>query len=202
MQEISDYLDSANLEVSGDPDVIGEAFIDQDGDEVQEVGARVRRRGGGGPFRFRRLKIPAGVVRAAEGMPIRGARRNAYAAPDGGGAMTPFAVGTLVGPGTLTIEPQIAFQPHRALITCNDGAAPPVDVAFRCSVTEIKVGARSMLRAGGAASGLPALLFSDGYRGANPAQYDLVRPGTQFSITIATGVATDVTTVCLVGRAS
>ena len=61
---IADYLEeNTDLEISGNPDVLGESFIDEDGDDVQEVGVRVRRRGSFGPFNFRKLRIPARVVR-------------------------------------------------------------------------------------------------------------------------------------------
>jgi len=200
MGDIEEYMEDANLELEGEADVLTDAFFDGE-EDVHEVGARVRRRGSRGPFRFRRFRIPASVLRRASGKSITRAKRSAYNAPNEQGAMSPLSVGSQVGSGTLTIEPQVEFQPLRCLVASNDAAAAPVDVTFRTKITDIKVGARTMLRAGGAATGLPATLFSQDYTGANPAKYDAIRPGTQFSITIAAAVGTDVTDVALVGRA-
>jgi hypothetical protein len=198
---IEDYLEDSGMEVDGDADILGAGFIDEDGDDVTEVGARVRRRGSRSPFSFRRLRIPSSLIRKATGAPIRSAQRNSYASPSEGGAMTPLAVGQATpAAATITVEPQVEFQPLRMLVSAYD-TATLADVAFRIRITDIKVGARTMLRAGGAANGVQATLFTADYTGANPARYDAIRPGTQFSVTFAGLVATDVADVSLVGRA-
>ncbi len=199
------YLeDNAGLEVDGEPDILGAEFIDEDGDSVVEVGANVRRRGFGGLFNFRKLRIPSGIVRSkmslAPAAPIN--PRRTYGEPNEHGALTPFAVGraTAAAP-TVIVESQNSFMPVRMWLTCFDTAAPaPVSLLFTITVTEIKVGARSMLRAGGAATGVPAVLWSDNVTGANSSRFDTIRPGTQFTITIAGLAGTVVCDVGMTGR--
>ena len=201
---IADYLEeNSDLEISGDPDVLGAAYIDEDGDDVTDVGARVRRRGSRSPFSFRRLRIPSRIIRAkgrlAPASPSN--PRATYGEATEGGALTPLPVGQATpAAATLTVEPQVEFMPTRMIISAYD-TATLADVAFRVRVTDIKVGARTMFRAGGSANGAPATLWSDRYTGANPSRFSSIRPGTQFTITFAGLVANDVADVALVGRA-
>ena len=201
MDDINDFLEDAGIEIEGEADVLSEAFIDADGDEVHEVGAHAKRRGSRGRSKYRRFRIPARVVRRASTAPITSAKKRAYAAPSEGGAMTPLSVGQ-ANPGalTLTAEPQVEFQPLRMLVSAFD-TATLANIGFRVTITDIKVGARTMLRAGGQPQGLPATMFSPEYTGANPAKYDAIRPGTRFEVTFAGLVATDVADCALVGRA-
>ncbi len=203
---IEEYLEDANLEVEGDVEILGEEFTDDEGDDVQEVGARVRRRGSRGRFSRRRFMIPSSVIRRAvkraSNAPVAKAKPKAYGAPSEGGALTPFGVGQ-ANPAapTLTAEPQAEYQPLRMICTAYD-TATGLDIAFRIRVTEIKVGARTMLRAGGAVNGLPLAMFSQNWTGANPARFDAIRPGTRFEVTFGGLVATDVADCALVGRAA
>lgn len=198
---IAEYLNDANLEVEGDPEIMGEAFQDDDGDEVQEVGARTRRRGSRGRFNFRRFRIPAAVIRRATGAPVGRAKANAYRAPSEGGALTPFGVGQ-ANPAalTLTSEPQSEYQPLRMIAKAYDSVTG-VDVTYKVRITEIKVGARTMLRAGGSVNGLPLAMFAENWTGANPARFDAIRPGTRFTVTFANLAGNEVADCALVGRA-
>ena len=201
MDEIGAYLEEADIEVSGEADVLSDAYIDGDGEEVVEVGARARRRGRRGPFRYKRFRIPSRAIRRATAAPVGRAKPSAYGAPQEGGTMTPLSVGQASPAGlTLTVEPQVEFQPLRMLVSAYD-TATLADASFRVLITDIKVGARTMLRAGGNAAGVPATLFSQDWTGANPARYDAIRPGTQFSVTFAGLAANDVADCALVGRA-
>jgi hypothetical protein len=205
-QHIADYLEEhTDLEIEGDPDVLGAEIIDDDGDSVVEVGARARRRGSFSPFSFRKLRIPSNIVRSK--MSLAPARprnpRRTYGETNEGGALTPLAVGraTAANP-TVTIEPQNAFMPVRMILSCFDtAAAPPADLLFSVQVSEIKVGARTMFRAGGAAGGATATLWSSRYTGGNPSRFDTIRPGTQFQVTINGLAGTVVCDIALVGRA-
>lgn len=203
---IQEYLEDANLEIEGECEVMGEAFIDEDGDDVQEVGAKVRRRGSRGLFKNRRFRIPSRIIRKAvtaiNNAPVSRAKPAAYGAPSEGGALTPFSVGQ-ANPAalTLTSEPQAEYQPLRMIATAHD-TATGLDVSFRIRVTEIKVGARTMLRAGGSVNGLPLAMFAQNWTGANPARFDAIRPGTRFEVTFAGLVGTDVADCALVGRAA
>ena len=203
---IQEYLEDANLEVEGDCEVIGEAHIDDDGDDVQEVAARTRRKGSRGMFSRRRFKIPSSIIRRAVAQvnkaPVSRARSSAYGVPTEGGALTPFGVGQ-ANPAavTLTAEPQAEYQPLRMICTAYD-TATGLDISFRIRVTEIKVGARTMLRAGGSVNGLPLAMFAKNWTGANPARFDAIRPGTRFEVTFGGLVGTDVADCALVGRAA
>lgn len=201
---IADYLEeNTDLEISGNPDVLGESFIDEDGDDVQEVGVRVRRRGSFGPFNFRKLRIPSRVVRNKMSLAPASPNnpRRTYGEPSEGGALTPLAVGQATNAApTITVEPQVAYNPVRMVLSGVDAAG--ANINFRLTVTEIKVGARTMFRAGGAATGVPAALYDPLYTGANPSRFDTIRPGTQFSITIAGLGVGETCDIALVGRAA
>ncbi len=201
MDEIGAYLEDSDIEIQGQADVLSESYIDGDGEEVIEVGARSRRRGRRGPFNYKRFRIPSRVIQRAMAAPVARASASSYGAPQEGGTMTPLSVGQASAAAlTLTAEPQVEFQPLRMLISAFD-TATLADASFRIRVTDIKVGARTMFRAGGAADGVPATLFAQNWTGANPARYDAIRPGTQFSVTLAGFAAADVADVALVGRA-
>ena len=127
--------------------------------------------------------------------------RRTYGEPNEGGALTPLAVGQATNAAaTVVIEPQVAFNPVRMVLSAYDAAG--ANINFRVQVTEIKVGARTMFRAGGAATGVPATLYDPDYTGGNPSRFDTIRPGTQFSITIAGLAAGEVCDIALVGRAA
>lgn len=203
--EIEDYLGAhADLEIEGAPDVMGENFIDEDGDDVTEIGVRARRRGGFGPFNFRRFRIPTRIVRKSMNLaPAAPSNpRSTYGVPSEGGALTPLSVGQASAAApTVTVEPQQLYQPVRCILSAYDTASG-ADLLHKVRVTEIKVGARTMFRAGGSANGVPGKLFSADYTGANPARWDSIAPGTQAQITVAgLAGATEVCDIALVGRA-
>lgn len=201
---IADYIEeNTDLEISGNPDILGQEFIDEDGDSVVEVGAPARRKGSFSNFNFRKMLIPSSVVRKTMSLAPSAPSnpRRTYGEPNEGGALTPLAVGQATNAAaTVVIEPQVAFNPVRMVLSAYDAAG--ANINFRVQVTEIKVGARTMFRAGGAATGVPATLYDPDYTGGNPSRFDTIRPGTQFSITIAGLAAGEVCDIALVGRAA
>jgi hypothetical protein len=165
---------------------VGADFVDQDGDEVAEVGARFRPRFGGGMFRNLRIRIPSRVARNIRR--VSPTMNRLPGPPSAAGRQVPLgfpqaqlvngAAVAAVITATVQVEPQLSFNPVRLLVNATDDATGTAVTGVK--ISSIKIGGAEMLTAGG--SPITAQLFTDSYRGANPSIFDEAKPGVQCSI--------------------
>ncbi len=207
---LQEYLGDSDTEHEvGSIADMSEDFYDESGEEVAEVGARFRPRFGGGLFRNLKIRIPSRIARRIRkaspvmarlpGPPSAAGRQ----VPLGFPSTTLFNGGGVpaVITGVAQVEPQLRYNAVRLLVNATDNATGVAVTGVK--ISSIKIGGAEMLTAGG--SPVTQMLFSDQYRGANPAILDLAEPGItceiSFTAVVPAGATYDVEAAFVGARA-